>query len=310
MKQLHEFKSLLEVFKTFSDEEKCYEYLKQLRWTDGKPTCPKCGSQHKIYLFSNKRTYSCTYCDRQFSIKVGTIFENSKIKLSKWFPAIYLITSRKKGISSVQLGKDLGITQSAAWFMLHRIRKALRQDFFNMIETTAEIDETFIGGKEKNKPTGKRTKKNQGRSTKTRIPIVGILTRRNKEVRAIRVDNTSKEQLHAFILGNIFPDTKIMTDEWTGYKGLDKMYKHSVVKHKNEEYVRGECHTNGIEGFWSLLKRGIIGVYHQMSKKHIEKYVDEFVFRYNTIRLSDCNRFYKALGQVNVRLRYDDLIQG
>jgi transposase-like protein len=169
------------------------------------------------------------------------------------------------------------------------------------------VDETFIGGKEKNKAKHKRTKETQGRSCKTKTPVVGIL-RRGGEVRAMSVLNTSKSQLHSFIFDNVFPQTKLMTDEWKGYKGLSKTYEHSVIKHSQEEYVRGECHTNGIEGFWSLLKRSIIGVYHSMSKKHLDRYIDECCFRYNTHKMNDSDRFHKALSKINVRLKYSDLI--
>jgi transposase-like protein len=306
MKQLHEFGSLIEVFKAFSDEKRCLEYLKQLRWKDGIKTCPRCQSE-KIYSFKDGKRYSCGNCLKQFTIKVGTIFEGSKLELSKWFAAIYLITSRKKGISSVQLAKDLDVTQKTSWFLLHRIRAAMRQEYFTMIETIAEVDETYVGGKEKNKAKKKRVEGNQGRSTKTRTPIVGILER-GKGVRAKKIENASRTELHEFIMYNVFPKSKLMSDEWRGYNGLSKIFNHQRVKHKNEEYVRGECHTNGIEGFWSLLKRGVIGIYHSMSRKHLDRYIDEFVYRYNTIYLSDIDRFLKAFGKIDFRLKYEDLI--
>jgi transposase-like protein len=309
MKRLDECSSLLEVFQTFGDEERCKEYLKELRWsnTGGQMTCPRCES-FKIYKFKDGKKYSCGDCLKQFTITVGTIFEGTKAKLTKWFAAIYLLTSRKKGISSVQLSKDIGVTQKTAWFMLQRIRGAMKQPLPGMIEVIAEVDETYIGGKEKNKPKKKRQDHNQGRSTKTRTAVAGVLSRTDGKVWARKIQNATKKELHEFIGWHVFPTATIMTDEWRGYNGLERIYDHQKVRHKKEEYVRGECHTNGIEGFWSILKRGIIGVYHSISRKHLNRYLDEFCFRYNNLKFDDVTKFYKMFRTIDARLRYKDLI--
>jgi len=304
---LQKFNNLVQLFSYFNNEQVCREYLEQIRW-NGNITCPYEDCKHdKVFKYSNGKVYKCDKCKRQFSVKVGTMFEGSKISLQKWFAAIYLMTSHKKGISSLQLHRDLGITQKTAWFMLHRIRHSLGLNIQpDKLEGTCEADETYIGGQEKNKHQSKKIKGTQGRSLKTKTPVVGII-KRGGELRANVVEGTSNEILKKFIDENLKQGTLLNTDEWLGYKGLSKIFDHKVVKHNQKEYVKGDIHTNTIEGFWAILKRGIMGIYHSMSKKHLQKYVDEFVFRYNTRGFSESYRFDYVLNNINNRLTYKEL---
>ena len=305
---LQKFNNLVQLFTYFNNEQVCRDYLEQIRW-NGNITCPYEDCKHdKVFKYSNGKVYKCDKCKKQFSVRVGTMFEGSKISLQKWFAAIYLITSHKKGISSLQLHKDLGLTQKTAWFMLHRVRHSLglNNQPSGKLEGTCEADETYIGGQEKNKHQSKKTKGTQGRSLKTKIPVVGII-KRGGELRANVVDGASGEILKKFIHENLEVGNPLNTDEWLGYKGLSKIFDHNVVKHNSKEYVKGDIHTNTIEGFWAILKRGIMGIYHSMSRKHLQRYVDEFVFRYNTRGFSESYRFDYVLNNINNRLTYKEL---
>lgn len=306
---LKKFSNLIELVTYFKNEQVCINYLAKIRW-DRNPVCPyeSCG-HNKVFKYSNGKTYKCSCCQKQFSVRVGTIFEDSKVSLKKWFAAIYLVTSHKKGISSTQLAKDIGVTQKTAWFMLHRIRKALGlHQSDDKLDGVCEADETYVGGQEKNKHWDKKTKGTQGRSTKTKIAIAGVIER-GGELRAKKVDNTNMKTLGRHISDNVAEGSLVNTDEWLGYRKLHKMYKHNVINHKSKEYVRGETHTNTIEGFWAILKRGIKGVYHVMSAKHIQMYIDEYVFRYNTRNMSEYDRFNLMLGNTGARLKYCELVR-
>lgn len=304
---LKKFSNLIELVTYFKNEQVCINYLAKIRW-DRNPVCPyeSCG-HNKVFKYSNGKTYKCSCCQKQFSVRVGTIFEDSKVSLKKWFTAIYLVTSHKKGISSTQLAKDIGVTQKTAWFMLHRIRKALGlHQSDDKLDGICEADETYIGGLEKNKHWDKKIKGTQGRSIKTKTIIAGVIER-GGELRAKKLDSVGVAVLGKYINDNVKEGCRVNTDEWLGYKKLHKLFDHRVINHKSHEYVRGDVHTNTIEGFWALLKRGIRGVYHVMSAKHIQMYIDEFVFRYNTRNMSECDRFNLMLGETNVRLKYCDL---
>jgi transposase-like protein len=308
MVQLQKFKTLLDLFAYFENEQVCRDYLDLLRWPEGIKCAYKDCNHDKVFRFGNGKVYKCSKCKKQFSIKVGTIFEDSKIPLKKWFAAIYLITSHKKGISSIQLGKDIGVTQKTAWYMNHRVRHSLGIEPEQKLIGTIEADETFIGGKEANKHKSKRTEGTQGRSIQTKTPVAGVVAR-DGELRAKVVPDTTGSNLRKFVYENVARGSKLHTDEWWGYRGLEKVFGHSVIKHNENQYVNGDCHTNTMEGFWSILKRGIFGIYHSMSDKHLQKYIDEFVFRYNTRTLTESDRFNLMLSGLATHLPYSKLIE-
>lgn len=307
---LRKFKTLVDLLQYFSDEQTCRNYLEQIRWTNGL-VCPYENCKHdKVFRYTNGKVYKCAKCQRQYSVKVGTIFEDSKIPLQKWFAAIYLITSHKKGISSLQLHRDLGVTQKTAWFMLHRVRHTLGvSQPTEKLKGTIEADETFIGGLEANKHKNKRTKGTQGRSVETKTAVAGVIER-GGELRAKKVKDTSHGSLRYFVVQNVEIGANLKTDEWIGYNGLSALFRHRKINHGIEEYVNGDTHVNNVEGFWSHLKRGISGIYHSVSAKHLQNYLDEFVFRYNTRTYSESNRFDNMLNNINTHLTYEQLING
>lgn len=302
---MKKFRNLIEVTTYFADKKVCEDELEKLRWKDGTIKCPHCQSTKKIYR--TKRSFKCSECNKQFSVKKGTIFENSPISLQKWFVAIYIISSHKKGISSHQLGKDIGVRQATAWFMLQRIRFALENKSFNVkLSNVVEVDETYVGGKNSNRHANKKVKYSQGRSTKDKVAVFGMLERGGKVI-AMKVNRTSSSELFPIINKHVDKDTHIMTDEWTAYKRLGKFYPHSIVNHGKGSYVIGDAHTNTIEGFWAILKRGIIGIYHHVSKKHIDKYIKEFEYRYNTRKMDEDERFNNVLSLCESRITYKQL---
>ena len=294
-------KSFLDLFTSLHDENSCREFLEYQRW-HGEPICPHCHRQDKEhYHLKRGGLYKCRYCRKTFSVTVGTMFEGSHVPLRKWFYAIYIFLSHKKGISSTQLAKDIGVTQKTAWFMLERIRHELHSKFVALFEDMTQVDETYVGGKNKG-----RVKNNQGRSLKTKTPVVGLLS--DGKVQTFVTPNTSGKILKAIIYNLVKPGSTVITDGWKGYKGISKEYEHKVVEHSTGEYVKDGFHTNGIEGFWSHLKRGIMGIYHKVSPKHLFRYCDEFEFRYNTRAFSDVERFTLFVMSTYRRIKYHDLI--
>lgn len=303
---MKEFKNLLEVVRHFSDEQTCIDFLVNARW-NGKPVCPHCGNDNKIYFLKTVKKFKCSKCRKQFSVKIGTIFEDSALPLSTWFAGFYLITAHKKGISSMQLAKDLGITQKTAWFVLHRIRYAMKTESFNKpLEGTIECDETYVGGKNKNRHYNQ---KKDGKGTANKQPVFGLMERKGKVI-AFPIQKTDGKTLIPIITENVSEGSTLMTDEHGAYFMLNHVYKHFVINHSSKIYVNGDIHTNSIENFWSMLKRGIIGIYHQVSSKHLHRYCDEFAYRFNSRDIKDVERFTYTFTRIasNGKLQYKTLI--
>ncbi len=298
-------KSFIDLMKSLPDANRCREFMEQHKW-NGVPTCPHCNHQserHYKLRFGGVFTglYKCRHCKRRFNVTTRTMFEGSNIPLDKWFYAIYMFLSHKKGISSVQLSKDLGVTQKTAWFLLGRIRHNLTDWELPKFEGVIQIDETYVGGKNKG-----RFKFNRGRSIKQKIPVVGVLT--DDKVYTIVVPDTGSRTLKTIIYGLVKAGSTVVTDEWIAYRGLSRDYRHEVVTHHTRNYVneRG-FHTNGIEGFWSQLKRGLRGIYHVVTPKYLQMYCDEFAYRYNTRKQTDIQRFIGFLTKPTERIRLTEL---
>lgn len=302
------FKSVIQVLDYFRDEKVCKAYLAQQRW-GGQPVCPHCGNSHKIY--TTNRGYKCgnKECHKKFSVTVGTVMEDSKIKLRYWFAAIYYLTSHKRGISSYDLADELGVCQKTAWFLMHRIRKMMHKEAPAKIEVVAQSDESFFGGKNKNRHWDKKVKNSQGRSFKDKTPVLGILEPGEvSQIRLFKIPNTEADTIQPYLDANIEPGALLMTDEWKGYAYAHENFDHRFVNHGAREYVSDGISTNGVENFWSHFKRGIIGVYYHTSRKHLDRYCDEFSYRFNTRNLTDCERFESSLTNVNGRLTWKQLV--
>lgn len=300
-----DFNSILDLFNAFPTEQSCIEHLEKLRW-NGYVVSPF-DPTSKVYRCKDSR-YRCKNTGKYFNVKTNTLFDNTKIELRKWFAAIWLVTSHKKGISSLQLSRDIAVTQKTAWFMLQRIRNCFGTENGNELNNTVEMDETYVGGKNKNRHEDKKVEHAQGRSAKDKTPVFGMVERGGR-LNAKVVPDTSCATLTAETV-RFVKNALIYTDEWWGYNSIKQIFQHEYVNHKCKEYVRGNVYTNTIEGFWSLLKRGVIGIYHFTSKQHLQRYVDEFVFRYNTRKHTECARFNLLLQNTEHRLTYKALIYG
>jgi transposase-like protein len=295
-------KSLQEAIVYFADNNNCIDYLAIRRWPDGKVTCPSCGSD-KVKFNANRHLWQCSshHSKRQFSIKVGTIMEDSAIGLDKWLTAMWLVTNCKNGVSSYEIARDVRVTQKSAWFMLHRIRLAMQDETFGAkfgsgSEGEVEVDETFVGGSMRNMHS--ETVDSQGFKHLGKTAVQGILDRDLRKVRAKVVPNVKRETLQNEILNNVKFGSKLYSDDAVAYNELASLYAHDIVNHA-QEYVRGRVHTNGLENFWSLLKRGLRGTYVAVEPFHLFRYVDEQVFRFNNRKdMNDAQRFDLVVSQI------------
>jgi transposase-like protein len=286
--------TLLQAIRYFSDLDVATDFLARMRWPRG-PVCPRCGCVEYSYL-KTRRLWKCKACKRQYSVKVGTIFEDSALGLDKWLPAVWLIANSKNGISSHELGRALGTTQKSAWFMLHRIRLAMQTGSFDKLDGEVEVDETFIGGKARFMHSAVRKRKITGTGPKDKAVVLGI-RQRGGETRATVVSDMKGHTLQGHVVENVEPGAAVYTDTFRSYRGLSRDFEHETVDHA-EKYVDGRVHTNGLENFWSLLKRGLHGTYVSVEPFHLFRYIDERVFAYNLRELDDYGRFSTVLRAV------------
>jgi transposase-like protein len=305
----------------FSDPDRAFDYAVKLRWPDGKIRCPRCGKDNHSFI-KTRRIWFCNPCKKQFTVKVGSIFEDSALGLDKWMTAVWMLVNARNGISSHELGRALGITQKSAWFVLQRVRHALHTKYFESKlgggpkngEREVEVDETFVGGRIRNMHKDRRLRYEQKGGNFGKTIVMGILDRDIRQVRTQIVPDVKRETLQDQILKHVKFGSTVYTDNSVAYDKLEKRFVHDVVNH-TEEYVRGRVHTNGIENFWSLLKRGLTGTYVAVEPFHLFRYVDEQAFRYNNRKdsngnkLTDADRFTKAMSQIGPfrRLTYATL---
>lgn len=295
--------SLYEFFKRFPDEESVRVFFEHRRWPNG-VHCAHCKSTNISECKDHKpMTYRCRDCRKHFGVRTNTVLAEGKIGLHKWLMAIYMLHTSRKGVSSVQMAKELGVTQKTAWFLSHRIRESMKQRD-GLFSGVVEVDETYIGGKEKNKHTSKKFR--AGRGAVGKMPVFGMRQRQGM-MKAFPVQAADKETLQSIIAENVKQGSTIYSDSHKAYEGMTG-YRHEAVCHSVGEYIRDQAHTNGVESFWALLKRGYYGVHHYMSEKHLHRYVDEFSHRHNTAKLGIIDSLRATIdGMVGRRLCYGEL---
>jgi transposase-like protein len=297
--------TLLDAVRYFADLRVCHEYMARVKWPNGVISCPKCDGKSCSEISTRPGKLKCNrnVCRKTFSYKVGTIFEDSPLGLDKWFVAIWAIANAKNGISSHELARALGTTQKTAWFMLHRIREAMKTGTFRKLNGSVESDETFLGGESKNMHKARREKVITGRGPVNKQAVQGILER-GGEVRTLAVSNVEGETLRGNVMRNVEAGAKVFTDAASAYSGLSRRYWHRTVDHVRE-WVRGDVHTNGLENFWSLFKRCVKGTWTHIAPFHADRYATEQAWRYNHRAIGDGDRFADLLpGIVGRRLTY------
>jgi len=293
----------------FPDQGSCIKYIEQIRW-DGDPVSPF-DETSVVYKCAGVR-YRCKNTGKYFNAMTGTMWEGTKIPLQKWFLAIWLVTSHKKGVSSAQLGRDIDVSQKTAWFMLQRIRACFFIENHNELEGIVECDESFYGGKNINRHKDKKVEKCQGRSFKDKTPIIGMLQRGGK-LNCIVIPNTQQGTLQPLIKKYVKHSTKLITDEWRGYSGLSELYDHKFIDHSKKEYVNLEdssLHSNTIESSWKIMKNSLRDMYNSVSRKHLQFYVDEHVYRYNMRKHQDSDKFNWIVYNSGIRTKYKNLVNG
>ena len=299
--------SLVQITRMFPDDDTAREWIERIRWPEG-PVCPHCGSHRIAHPVKHKTmTHRCKDCRKWFSVRTGTVMQSSKLGCQVWVLAVYLLNTGLKGQASMKLHRDLGVTQKTAWHLAHRIRESWDENGGSLFSGPVETDETYIGGKRKNMPKAKRDKM-EGRGTVGKAVVAGVKDRATGKVVARKVKGTDKATLQGFVRDTVAPGATLYTDEHGAYPGMSE-FKHEAVNHSVGEYVRDMAHTNGIESFWAMLKRGYQGTFHKMSEKHLDRYIHEFAGRHN-IRPRDTLDMMRsvAIGMVGKRLRYHDLI--
>jgi transposase-like protein len=288
---------LSKLAKYFSDEDAARALLEDMRWGKDGAVCPKCGGANPYKLTPKaeskrpvrKGVYKCRACRKQFTVTVGTIFEDSHIPISKWLLALHLLASSKKGMSAHQLHRNLGISYKGAWFMAMRLRHAAAEGpFAGLLQGTVEVDETYVGGKAR----GVKTREARKAAYEAKTPVVALVERGTGRVRAFPMVRVTAENLGKAIESNVKPSARLMTDQHQVYRGISDDFgmRHESVDHGKSEYVRGDVYTNTVEGFFSLMKRGVNGIYHHVSREHLARYCDEFAFRYQNRKVSDSER--------------------
>jgi transposase-like protein len=290
--------NLIEAVIYFADKDRSFDFVKNLRWADGKVACPRCGGANPTFI-STRRIWKCKACKRQFSIKVGTIFEDSPLGFEKWLPAFWLIANSKNSISSHELGRALNVTQRTAWFMLHRIRDAMEARSITQLSGIVEVDETFIGGKDNNVHQSIRNAWKTGEGRK--VAVQGARQREGGIVQAKPLATINKWDMQSNIIGWVQSGSAVFTDESKAYSGIDTYFAHKTVNHSRKNYVSGDVYTNGIENFWSILKRSIKGSQIHVDKVHLHRYITERTFAYNYREDTDLTRMCLAVSSVNGR---------
>jgi transposase-like protein len=312
MKNEIEFpETLATAIKYFADADTALSFMVSIRWPDGKPVCPCCQKSNAGFL-ATRKIWKCRDCGKQFSVKVGTIFEDSALGLDKWLPAFWMIVNAKNGISSCELSRALGVTQKTAWFMLHRIRLAVQNGNMEKLSGEVEADETYIGGKARSMNSTQRARRGRGTGGVGKEIVMGLLERtsvvKKSQVKLKHVANARRNTVQTEVRENVEAGSQVFTDALPSYNGLNKDYAHEAIDHARE-YVRGNVHTNGLENFWALLKRGIRGTYISVEPFHLFRYLDEQAFRFNERENNDAGRFLKGIvGVIGRRLQYAKLI--